>query len=169
MNKYSATVKWSDEDNGFIATVSELQGLSAFGETQEEAVKELQLAMEVFLESLESSGEVLPPPNKLVRHSGQTRLRMPKRLHAELAFEAENEGISLNSYIVTILAERHTERQTAKVLTKIMDNIRKTQTAATFGLMANTNTIKSPYPSPLDRLLSAESETLSINFAKRPH
>lgn len=129
MFKYPVSVKWSDEDNGFIATVPQLQGLSAFGETQEEAVAELQSAGKAFLESLKSSGEPIPLPDKLVPHSGQTRLRMPKRLHAELASEAEDEGVSLNSYMVAILAERHTERQTAKVLTEIKNKINKIQAA----------------------------------------
>lgn len=158
MIKYSATLKWSDEDNGFIATVPELQGLSAFGETQEEALKELQLAAEVFLESLKSSGEVLPPPNKLVQYSGQIRLRMPKRLHAELASEAENEGISLNLHMVTILAERHAERQTAKALTAIIMN--NTQTAAALGFV--TNTMKAPY-APIETPVPTVSETVRID------
>lgn len=168
MIKYSAAVKWSDEDNGFIATVPELHGLSAFGETQEEAIKELQVVSEIFLESLKSSGEVLPPPNKLVQHSGQIRLRMPKRLHAELVSEAENEGISLNTYMVTILAERHAESQTAKVLTEIMGTIQTIQTATIFGLMSNNNEYKSPYESIEALSPVAGSEILSVSTFRRP-
>jgi hypothetical protein len=33
---------------------------------------------------------------------------MPKSLHATLSNEAEGENISLNTYIVTLLSERHT-------------------------------------------------------------
>ena len=35
---------------------------------------------------------------------------MPKSLHAALSAEAEDENISLNTYIVTLLSERHVER-----------------------------------------------------------
>lgn len=43
------SVKWSDEDNGFIATVPGLPGLSAFGETRDKAVDELLIAAEAYL------------------------------------------------------------------------------------------------------------------------
>jgi len=42
--------------------------------------------------------------------SGQLRLRMPKSLHAALSNEAEEESISLNTYIVTLLSDRHIEK-----------------------------------------------------------
>lgn len=109
--KYSISMKWSDEDEGFIAVVNELSGLSAFGETQEEAVAELKVAAEAYLEVLRDSGGVIPAPEKLVPFSGQLRVRMPKSLHARLVAEAENEGVSLNTYIVSLLSKRRAERQ----------------------------------------------------------
>ena len=44
MNKYSMVVQWSEEDEGYIATIPEFTGLSAFGVTKEEALKELEVA-----------------------------------------------------------------------------------------------------------------------------
>ncbi len=38
-----------------------------------------------------------------VSFSGQTRLRLPKSLHATLSFLAEKEGVSLNTYLVHLL------------------------------------------------------------------
>ncbi|MFP4082091.1 MAG: toxin-antitoxin system HicB family antitoxin [Candidatus Aminicenantes bacterium] len=49
----------------------------------------------------------MPLPEKITPYSGQLRLRMPKGLHAALSEEAEDESISLNTYIVTLLSERH--------------------------------------------------------------
>ena len=40
MFKYSINLTWSDEDNCYVATVSEFPGLSAFGDTPEEAAEE---------------------------------------------------------------------------------------------------------------------------------
>jgi len=48
--KYSVSLAWSDEDGGYIALIPELPGLSAFGETPEEAAQEAQIAAESFLE-----------------------------------------------------------------------------------------------------------------------
>ena len=115
MFKYSVSVKWSDKDTGFIAFVPELEGLSAFGETQDEAVKELLVAAEMYMESLNESGREIPAPNKVASYSGQLRLRMPKWLHAKMAMEAENEDVSLNTHLVSLLANRHGERETINV------------------------------------------------------
>lgn len=37
-------------------------------------------------------------------HSGRINLRMPTDLHAQLATEAERQGVSLNTLLVTLLA-----------------------------------------------------------------
>jgi predicted RNase H-like HicB family nuclease len=116
MFKYSISIKWSDEDGGFIATVPELEGLSAFGETQEEAARELLEAGEAFIETMKKAGDALPEPSKATVYSGQTRLRMPKTLHARLAVEAEKENVSLNTYVVSLLSERHGVREAVSAI-----------------------------------------------------
>ncbi len=121
MFKYSLQIKWSDEDNGYIATAPELPGLSAFGKTQEEAVSELKVAAEAYLESLKESGQALPVPKKLALYSGQIRFRMPKSLHAKLAAAAEADDISLNTYIVSLLSERQGEREALNLVRKITE------------------------------------------------
>ena len=37
-------------------------------------------------------------------HSGKLNVRLPAELHAELATEAERQGVSLNTLIVALLA-----------------------------------------------------------------
>ena len=44
MSKHSMLIQWSEEDKAYIAIVSELPGLSAFGSSQEEAVKDVSLS-----------------------------------------------------------------------------------------------------------------------------
>ncbi len=110
MLKYSTSIKWSDEDKGFIATVPELPGLSAFGKTRDEALKELKIALPAFLRALAGSGRATPRPDTIIPYSGQIRLRMPKGLHARLAASAREEGVSLNTYLVSLLAERNGDR-----------------------------------------------------------
>jgi len=107
MFKYSVNSSWSDEDQCYIALIPELPGLSAFGDTPEEAVAEAKIATEGFVKVYEEDGCELPKPRKFSRHSGQTRLRLPKSLHAALSQEAKAEGVSLNSHIVHLLSERH--------------------------------------------------------------
>ncbi|MBL7072235.1 MAG: type II toxin-antitoxin system HicB family antitoxin [Candidatus Omnitrophica bacterium] len=103
MVKYSVSITWSEEDEGFIAIVPELNGLSAFGKTYKEASEEIEVAIENFLKTLKDEKIPIPKPKKLEEYSGQTRLRMPKKLHRILTSDASNEGVSLNAYMVFLL------------------------------------------------------------------
>ncbi len=114
MNKYAISIKWSDEDNGFIATIPGIQGLSAFGTTRNKALSELNIAAEAYFESLKNAGRPFPSENKIIAYSGQLRLRMPKSLHAALASGAANDGVSLNTYIITLLSEGRIEKELLK-------------------------------------------------------
>jgi len=114
MLKYSISIRWSDEDNGFIATVPEMPGLSAFGKNQSEALSELKIAAQAYIKSLRKSGKPDPIIEKISSHSGQIRLRMPKSLHGNLADSAKKESISLNTYIVTLLSKRNMEHEILK-------------------------------------------------------
>lgn len=53
--EYSINIIWSDEDNGYIATVPEFRNLSAFGKTSEEALKEAKIILDVYIETLNSA------------------------------------------------------------------------------------------------------------------
>lgn len=114
MSHHSIVVQWSDEDQGFIANVPELPGLSAFGDTPEIAIKELESAKKLFIESMVTDGESVPEPEVLKPFSGQLRLRLPKSLHASLVQIAQTEGISLNTYIINLLSERNAYKRVCK-------------------------------------------------------
>lgn len=107
MDQYSIVCQWSDEDEGYIALVPELKGLSAFGKTPAEAIAELEVAKELFLSVYEEDGCILPEPKKLPEFSGQLRIRIPKSLHEQISRAAEREGVSLNTYIVSLLSDQN--------------------------------------------------------------
>lgn len=118
MFRYSINLVWSEEDECYVATIPEFPGLSAFGETPEAATMEAKLAAEGFLKVYAEDGCPLPPPEISKQFSGQTRLRLPRQLHASLSREAQEEGLSLNSYILHLLSERHIAK---KVEREIVD------------------------------------------------
>ncbi len=60
--KYLIEVFWSDEDNGYIAVVPDLPGCSAWGATPEEAIREIQDAIDAWLEACRQSGDPIPEP-----------------------------------------------------------------------------------------------------------
>ena len=60
MKKHAISIKWSDEDNGFIATIPGIKSLSAFGNTREEALSEFNIAAKAYFESLKKNWQTTP-------------------------------------------------------------------------------------------------------------
>jgi predicted RNase H-like HicB family nuclease len=65
--KYTITIFWSDEDNAYIGVVEELKGCSAWGETYEDALREVRSAMELWLEVAKEKGFPIPEPKSRKR------------------------------------------------------------------------------------------------------
>ncbi len=102
--QYSFNVLWSEQDGSFLALCPEFPGLSALGQTPDEAIKEGTVALELFLEEIRASGQDPPSPRTLEDFSGQFRVRLPRWLHAGLVSQADAESVSLNSLIISYLA-----------------------------------------------------------------
>lgn len=62
MKDYHINIFYSEEDKGYIADIPDLSYCSAFGESPEEALKEVQQAKMVWLEAAKSSGKTIPRP-----------------------------------------------------------------------------------------------------------
>lgn len=62
MHDYFISIFYSEEDEGYIADIPDLAFCSAFGETPEEALREVQLAKEAWLETARDSGKPIPKP-----------------------------------------------------------------------------------------------------------
>ena len=105
MNRFSCSVAWSEEDEGYLAKSLEIAGVTAWGTTASEAVRELSVAVEAAIESYKEEGWDIPSPRTVQSYSGQFRLRLPKSLHAWMAREAHLEGVSLNTFAVARLSE----------------------------------------------------------------
>lgn len=61
MYKYAIEIFYSEDDEGYIAVVPELPGCSAFGKTKEDALKEIKVAMGLWLETAKKEGREIPP------------------------------------------------------------------------------------------------------------
>jgi predicted RNase H-like HicB family nuclease len=62
MKDYHINIFYSEEDEGYIADIPDLQFCSAFGETPEEALKEVLVAKAAWLEAAQAEGKPVPPP-----------------------------------------------------------------------------------------------------------
>ncbi|MFB3788841.1 MAG: type II toxin-antitoxin system HicB family antitoxin [bacterium] len=93
-----------DEDGDWLAYLLELPNVSAFADTPEEALRELETAWQGVKESYQKHCEPVPlaPANK--NYSGQFNVRIDKRIHRALAMEAAQAGISLNALVAQKLA-----------------------------------------------------------------
>ena len=62
MKGYHINVFYSEEDEGYIADIPDLKFCSAFGETPEDAVRELGLAKAAWIEAATAAGKPIPEP-----------------------------------------------------------------------------------------------------------
>jgi predicted RNase H-like HicB family nuclease len=53
---------YSNEDEGYIADIPDLKYCSAFGETPELALQEVQIAKTAWLEAAKATGKPIPEP-----------------------------------------------------------------------------------------------------------
>lgn len=61
-NRYEVIIFWSDEDAAFVADIPELPGCMAHGSSHEEALRNAQEAMSLWLESARELGRAIPLP-----------------------------------------------------------------------------------------------------------
>jgi predicted RNase H-like HicB family nuclease len=62
MSDYHINIFFSEEDSGYIADIPDLESCSAFGNTPEEALAEVEQAKQAWLEAARHSGKPIPPP-----------------------------------------------------------------------------------------------------------
>ena len=108
LNHYLAlkyhTRLYQDDERDWIVEIDDLPGCVADGKTPDEAVENSREAMQAWMESRISSGLDIPEPSIADDYSGRILLRMPKYIHRRLAIQAQQEGSSLNQYILSLLS-----------------------------------------------------------------
>ena len=62
MTDYHINIFYSDEDGGYIADIPDLVACSAFGDTAEEALAEVERAKTAWLVAAKEEGKPIPPP-----------------------------------------------------------------------------------------------------------
>lgn len=92
-----------EDGGGFLATFPDLPGCMADGETPEAAIREALDAAASWLATAAEAGDPIPAPGT-GGESGRFVARVPKSLHVRLAGRARQEGVSLNTLVVALLA-----------------------------------------------------------------
>jgi antitoxin HicB len=94
----------NNEDGTWFARVVEFPGCMTEGDTEQEALSNLEDAMTGWVELHLEDGDPIPEPLTVEAYSGKFMLRVAKSLHRDLARRADREGVSLNQYVSTQLA-----------------------------------------------------------------
>lgn len=108
--KYGFTVSMTEVEGRkfWVAKSKDLEYCVGQGDTCDEAIKELEQNELVWLEMAKEDGEKIPEPsvNHELTYSGKFTVRLSKSLHERAAQRAEQEGVSLNTFIVEAVAEK---------------------------------------------------------------
>jgi antitoxin HicB len=96
-----------DEEGDYVASVAELDGCVAHGQDVTEALAELTSMKRLWIESCLAEGKPVPLPaeDDDSLPSGKWLQRVPRTLHKKISNLAQREGVSLNQYVVSVLAE----------------------------------------------------------------
>lgn len=102
---YSREILPDSEFGGFTALIREFPGCVTQGETVTEAYEYLEDAASSWIEAALSLGQEIPPPYSDGGYSGKFALRLPRSLHRKASVAAKHDGVSLNQFILTAVAE----------------------------------------------------------------
>lgn len=122
------TIEIVPDEDGYFARVRELEGCMTVGTSKEDALAMLEDAMREWLRAALDDNLEIPLPGQKERYSGKFPLRLPKSLHRRLSEAAEEDGVSLNHYLVMLLAENHALARMKKLLAREQDMGRPTST-----------------------------------------
>jgi len=61
-HKYEIIIYWSEEDKSFISEAPELAGCKADGKTHNEALQNIEVIIDEWIETAKSTGRAVPEP-----------------------------------------------------------------------------------------------------------
>ncbi len=99
------------EGGGYLITFPDLPGCVSDGETEAKAVENGRDAFIAVVSALADMGRDIPAPSfspddaTVPGASGKFVARVPKSIHAKLTTRAKVEGVSLNTLVLTLIAE----------------------------------------------------------------
>ena len=111
-----ARVLTPDPDGRVTAEIMEFPSCVAYGDNAANALARLEDVAAEWIAATVEQGQDIPEPMDSTDFSGKLVLRMSRGLHRRAALCAERESVSLNSFIVTSLAEAVGERARPNVV-----------------------------------------------------
>ena len=98
-----------EDGGGFLFTMPDLPGCLSDGETPMQAITNGRDAFAAWVSAAADAGRAVPAPSYRPEApadvSGRFVARVPKSVHASLARRARAEGVSLNTLVLTFIAQ----------------------------------------------------------------
>lgn len=91
------------EGGGYLVEFPDLPGCVSDGESVDEAIANGMDAKQAWLAVAREQGRLVPEPGGQL--SGKWVQRVPRSVHARLVERAAREGVSLNTLVVSLIAE----------------------------------------------------------------
>lgn len=95
----------AEEGGGFLISYPDFSDCISDGATVDEALVNGKDALKATIAALKEKDLAVPAPNSGGVASGRFVARVPKTVHARLATRARAEGVSLNTLVLTFIAE----------------------------------------------------------------
>ena len=105
LQPYSRVVIPDSETKTFAAYIAEFPGCVAQGESLTDALIQLEEVAQEWVDASLRAGHTIPEPIGVNGYSGKFALRLPRSLHREAAKISESEGVSLNQFFVSAIAQ----------------------------------------------------------------
>lgn len=99
------------DGGGFLFTMPDIPGVVGDGATEAAAIKDGREAFLATVSALMDMGREVPAPTLTAQDftplsaSGKFVARVPRSMHIQLAARAKTEGVSLNTLVITLIAE----------------------------------------------------------------
>lgn len=94
-----------EDGGGYLVSFPDFAECISDGETIDEALENGRDALKATIAALKANKLSVPAPNSGGIASGKFLARVPKTVHAQLATRARAEGVSLNTLVLTFIAQ----------------------------------------------------------------
>ena len=122
---FSVFLTQVDTHTFWIAKSTALKGCVGQGDTQQEAIQELEINETIWLETAQEVGIPIPviPIEEVQEYSGKLTLRIAPSVHRKAALMAKKDGISLNQYINDAIVAHNSEISTGNYISEYVAGV----------------------------------------------
>lgn len=125
--EYPFNVIADPDAGGWVIVFPDLPGCMTQIDSLDELPHMVEEVRTLWIESAYEHDFDVPLPSYPPEYSGKFNVRLPRALHQRLAESAEREGVSLNQYVVMLLAENDAYKRVEQRVDEVLSQRERTQ------------------------------------------